>query len=201
VTSPEGYLLGLWVHECRRVFADKLVSHEDKSWVDKAISDLCRQEFPPELCKQVCGRASCGRMGPGKQQGLPAFERFIMLLHSAATRLPCFCCCCCCRQVDEPLYFVDFLREPVVDEETGEVIEAHPSNYEAVPGGLPEIRSFVEALQRRFNEESKVRQRCTPWRTAQLPSAQLSGAAACCSVSWSSYKMGGLGCVLEPGKP
>jgi dynein heavy chain len=59
-------------------------------------------------------------------------------------------------QVDEPLYFVDFLREPVVDEETGEVIEAHPSNYEAVPGGLPEIRSRVEALQHRFNEESKV---------------------------------------------
>jgi dynein heavy chain len=52
---------------------------------------------------------------------------------------------------------VDFLREPVVDEETGEVIDAHPSNYEAVPGGLPEIRSRVEALQRRFNEEGKVR--------------------------------------------
>jgi hypothetical protein len=55
---------------------------------------------------------------------------------------------------------VDFLREPVVDEETGEVIDAHPSNYEAVPGGLPEIRSRVEGLQRRFNEETKVRQCC-----------------------------------------
>ena len=61
-------------------------------------------------------------------------------------------------QVDEPLYFVDFLREPVCDEETGEVLDAHPSNYEAVPGGLVEIRTRVEALQRRFNEESKVRQ-------------------------------------------
>lgn len=53
VTSSEGYLLALWVHECRRVFADKLISHEDKSWVDRAITDLCRQEFPVELCKQV----------------------------------------------------------------------------------------------------------------------------------------------------
>lgn len=53
VTSPEGYLLALWVHECRRVFADKLVNYDDKNWVDKAMSDLCRQEFPPELCKQV----------------------------------------------------------------------------------------------------------------------------------------------------
>lgn len=59
-------------------------------------------------------------------------------------------------QVDEPVYFVDFLRDPIVDDETGEVLDAHPSNYEAVPGGLPEIRARVEALQRRFNEESKV---------------------------------------------
>jgi hypothetical protein len=58
--------------------------------------------------------------------------------------------------VGEPLYFVDFLREPVVDEETGETLEAHPSNYEAVPGGLAEIRTRVEALQRKFNKESKV---------------------------------------------
>jgi hypothetical protein len=26
-------------------------------------------------------------------------------------------------QVEEPLYFVDFLRDPVVDDETGEVVE------------------------------------------------------------------------------
>ncbi len=38
----------------------------------------------------------------------------------------------------------------------GEMVEAHPSNYESVAGGLPEIRKIVEGLQRRFNEESKV---------------------------------------------
>ena len=27
------------------------------------------------------------------------------------------------NQVEEPLYFVDFLRDPVVDDETGEVVE------------------------------------------------------------------------------
>jgi len=53
VTSAEGYLLALWVHECRRVFADKLVNAEDKAWVDKTISDMCRQEFPSDLCRQV----------------------------------------------------------------------------------------------------------------------------------------------------
>ena len=50
-------------------------------------------------------------------------------------------------QVEEPLYFVNFLREPVTDAETGEVVEAHPSFYEAVHGGLPDVRKRVEALQ------------------------------------------------------
>lgn len=64
VTSPEGYLLALWLHECRRVFADKLVNYDDKGWVDKVISDPCRQEFPPELCKQVCMyNSDCSRAG------------------------------------------------------------------------------------------------------------------------------------------
>ena len=110
VTSPEGYLLGLWIHECRRVFADKLVSYDDKNWLDKTINELCKDQFNADLMKQV----------------------------------------------EEPLLFVDFLREPVVDAETGETIEAHPSFYEAVPGGIPDIRARVEALQRKFNEESKL---------------------------------------------
>ena len=58
--------------------------------------------------------------------------------------------------MQEPLYFVDFLREPVYDDETGEVVDAHPSFYEAVPGGLAEIKERIEGFQQRFNEESKV---------------------------------------------
>ncbi|KAJ9508838.1 hypothetical protein QJQ45_028152, partial [Haematococcus lacustris] len=58
--------------------------------------------------------------------------------------------------VDEPLLFVDFLREPVVDDETGETIDAHPSFYESVHGGMKDIKARVEALQRRFNEDSKI---------------------------------------------
>lgn len=58
--------------------------------------------------------------------------------------------------MSEPLSFVDFLRDPEVDEETGEIITAHPSFYEAVTGGLPEIREKVETLQRKFNEDNKV---------------------------------------------
>ena len=39
---------------------------------------------------------------------------------------------------------------------SGEIVEAHPSFYEAVSGGLDEVRKRVEMMQRRFNEESKV---------------------------------------------
>ncbi len=53
VTSPEGYLLGLWVHECQRVFSDKMITLEDKGWVDSAIKELCKTNFTPDLTKQV----------------------------------------------------------------------------------------------------------------------------------------------------
>ena len=36
------------------------------------------------------------------------------------------------------------------------MIDAHPSYYEAVPKGLPDVRTRVEALQAKFNEESRV---------------------------------------------
>ena len=104
VTSSSGYLLALWLHECRRVFSDKLTSQDDKAWVDKAIFDLMRENCDLDIVKQA----------------------------------------------EEPLYFVDFLREPVVDNDTGEVINAHPSYYEAVHGGLPDVRARVEALQVRL---------------------------------------------------
>ena len=43
VTSPEGYLLGLWAHECQRVFADKLITLEDKAWVESTVAELAKQ--------------------------------------------------------------------------------------------------------------------------------------------------------------
>lgn len=44
------------------------------------------------------------------------------------------------QQLETPLEFVDFLREPEVDPATGEVTNEHPSYYEAVPGGLVEVK-------------------------------------------------------------
>jgi dynein heavy chain len=41
--GEEACLVALWEHECRRVFADKLVSPEDKGWVEAALEELCRE--------------------------------------------------------------------------------------------------------------------------------------------------------------
>jgi hypothetical protein len=42
VTDSAGYLAALWTHECTRVFCDKMITLEDKAWVDGAIADLTR---------------------------------------------------------------------------------------------------------------------------------------------------------------
>ncbi|CAG9462434.1 unnamed protein product [Pedinophyceae sp. YPF-701] len=109
VTTPEGYLIGLWMHECRRVFIDKLATAEDKQWTEELLEQLLRDNVSEGLVSQVA----------------------------------------------DPLFFVDFLREPIEDPETGEVIDEFPSYYEAVAGGLDDIRSRVEAKQQQFNENSR----------------------------------------------
>ena len=42
VTSPEGYLVALWQHECQRVFADRMISLEDKAWITFAIAEITK---------------------------------------------------------------------------------------------------------------------------------------------------------------
>ena len=185
VTSPEGYMLGLWVHECQRVFSDKMITLEDKAWVDGAIKELCKTNFAPDLTKQV---SVFQAWSPGFQrdritkhdltiptgfgsaclfQNLPLHPELVCIVVTAGqSTWPCARWMIRSQhpvlqtvpsaQVEEPLYFVDFLREPTFDNETGEVIDAHPSFYESIQGGLPDIRKRVEALQRKFNEESKA---------------------------------------------
>ena len=53
VTSAEGYLLSLWMHECRRVFCDKLVSQSDKDWVENLLSKLCEENVETKLVAEV----------------------------------------------------------------------------------------------------------------------------------------------------
>jgi len=50
-TAPE-FLVGVWKHECLRVFQDKLIEHNDKDWLEKQLLGLITQHFPtisPEM--------------------------------------------------------------------------------------------------------------------------------------------------------
>ena len=42
VSNQAGYLLGLWAHESQRTFCDKMITLQDKAWVDGAIRDICK---------------------------------------------------------------------------------------------------------------------------------------------------------------
>lgn len=175
VTTPSGYLAALWMHECGRVFCDKMITHEDKAWVDGAIRDLSKCGLRFSL---LVGRM----MHASALQAMPHLVTLGAVCWSGNKEQVCclrLCADCClasevskgmhciqtrdyvlpwrhclsqsppgrqhfpagmARQLEEPLYFVDFLRVPVTDPETGEVLDAHPSFYESVAGGLPDIR-------------------------------------------------------------
>ena len=52
------------------------------------------------------------------------------------------------------MYFVDFLRDPTFDEETGETLDANPSFYESTVS-LASIKTVADAKMKVFNETSK----------------------------------------------
>lgn len=40
MTGSDGYLVGLWMHECRRVLGDRMVSLEDQAWTAATVNDV-----------------------------------------------------------------------------------------------------------------------------------------------------------------
>jgi dynein heavy chain len=58
------------------------------------------------------------------------------------------------KQTEERVFFVDFLRDPTFDEETGETLDANPSFYESTVS-LASIKTVADAKMKVFNETSK----------------------------------------------
>jgi dynein heavy chain len=108
VSSPEGYLVAAWRHECERVFVDKLTTYDDKNWTDELIQTIIKDTFGADMFKQV----------------------------------------------EERVYFVDFLREAECDPETGETLSANPSYYESTVS-LESLKGVADARMKDFNETSK----------------------------------------------
>jgi dynein heavy chain len=57
------------------------------------------------------------------------------------------------RQVDRRVCFVDFLREPTLDPETGEIVAAAERCYESID--MDALRTVVDAKQKEHNETSR----------------------------------------------
>jgi len=49
-------MLSLWQHECKRVFADRLVDDADSAWFTELLSRQIRDGFKRELSKVTGGR-------------------------------------------------------------------------------------------------------------------------------------------------
>ena len=59
------------------------------------------------------------------------------------------------KEVEERVYFVDFLRPPVIDDQTGDVLEANPSFYESSVD-LQMVKDLADRKMAAFNESSKT---------------------------------------------
>jgi len=81
--KPEVFLLGLWKHECERVFVDKLINQKDKNQVNGYIQDITLESFP-QLEAEITEKLSS----------------------------------------DRPLYFCNYLRRDVMNEEGMVEVEA-----------------------------------------------------------------------------
>ena len=55
--SPQRMLVGLWKHECDRVFCDKLATDKDKDCYESFIQDIGRGVFGDELYNHSCDKA------------------------------------------------------------------------------------------------------------------------------------------------
>ena len=107
VINSELDLYSLWVHECHRVFSDRLISNEDKAWCEAAILEEARKRFND----------------PQEALGTPR-------------------------------YFVDFLRPPEEDPETGEELPP-PKMYEPVPS-IAALRGKVTEYMDKFGRADKL---------------------------------------------
>eukprot|EP01084_Bolivina_argentea_P175293 303595_1 len=111
VVKDSKKLIDLWIHECERVFCDKLVSLEDQNWYKQTMKELIVSEFGEEIAAQ----------------------------HT------------------EFVYWADFFREDIIDEETDEVAEFAPKIYEAADS-FDMCRTRVEGFLAKYNAEGKLKE-------------------------------------------
>ena len=123
--APQNMLVGLWKHECDRVFCDKLANDTDKSNYEAMITDIGRDVFGPDLYAAACGGTSRSESDESN--------------YAAASNKK------------KEKHMVSFLRDDVYDEDEV-LIEEAPKIYED-GGSLEDIRERAYYFLNKYNEE------------------------------------------------
>ena len=135
---PQNMLVGLWKHECDRVFCDKLANDIDKSNYGTMISDIGRNVFGPDLYLAACGGGDGGGDGSGDRGEGDAEDD-----DSGSS--------CVAPPTPKEKHMVSFLRDDVYDEDEV-LIEEAPKIYED-GGSLEDIRERAYFFLNKYNEE------------------------------------------------
>eukprot|EP00741_Cyanophora_paradoxa_P017811 tig00021017_g17202.t1 len=53
IIQNETVVVGLWKHECERVFADRFIDHADKNWFEAEINKLATDRFGKEITEKI----------------------------------------------------------------------------------------------------------------------------------------------------
>ena len=107
--KPEVFLIGLWRHECERVFADKMINAKDKETIQNFIQDISLENFSQyenEIIEKLTSKKN-------------------------------------------PLFFCDFLREDIKNEDGIVEVEAEKV-YEAI-NDIEKLRIRSENLLEEYN--------------------------------------------------
>eukprot|EP00466_Bigelowiella_natans_P015986 jgi/Bigna1/46472/estExt_Genewise1.C_40322 len=68
--SKADQLVRLWVHECRRVFGDRLINTQDRKWLDDTLGDIAKRQMDKEWDSfMIYERLICGDFLGGPDGG------------------------------------------------------------------------------------------------------------------------------------
>ncbi|GLD99919.1 hypothetical protein PINS_up008647 [Pythium insidiosum] len=144
--TSEKVLVRLWRHECERVFADRLVTHEDKQRFHAEIVTLC-DALLQKGSATASSTAASGTTAASKDAKDNSKNDAIVSAAAAYTASA--------ASHQQTVLFADFLREAQVDE-YGDLVAEAPHVYEPAPS-LAAVRTRADALLAQFNKENPTK--------------------------------------------
>ena len=145
VTNSKTFLI-LWRHECERVFCDKLTTLEDKKRFTDQLNECTREllDLPMDVKHEgTKKKAPPKRLGSSQLKTKSAADTSLKEGSVAEERVTL-------EDLQEPQYFVDFLRDDEYDDD-GVLVHEAPLVYE-LGGTMDELRERVQTFLYRYND-------------------------------------------------